>query len=99
MPSEYAAHFESGQLVRITEDRQADAVAHAGEYTFKGARLIAYRGAALSASSAVDLQFDMQGMLQSGQGPDVTQEDISAIRGRAQLLRSHALAQRATRTH
>jgi hypothetical protein len=100
IPSEYAAHFENSQLVRISELRQsADAGSRAGEYTFNGARLLAYRGAKLSDSAALDLRFDMQGTLHSRQGADVTEEDVSAIRGRAQLLRSHALAQRATRSH
>jgi hypothetical protein len=100
IPAEYSAHFDENELVRISEHRQAvGATALAGEYTFKGARLINYRGAKLNDSKQLDLQFDMQGVLQSGQGPDVSDEEISVLRGRAQLLRSHALAQRATRTH
>jgi hypothetical protein len=96
----YAAHFDSEKLVRIDEERRAqDAATFSGEYTYQGARLLQYRGAKLAAPAALDLEFDMQGKLRSGQGPDVTDEDVAAIRNRAQLLRSHALAQRSSRGH
>jgi hypothetical protein len=61
--------------------------------------LLRYQGAKVSEPAQLDLQFDLQGTLQSGQGPDVSDEEIAAIRARAQLLRSHALAQRASRSH
>jgi hypothetical protein len=38
-------------------------------------------------------------LAKSGSGGTVSQEEISAIRERAQLLRSHALAQKTTRDH
>jgi hypothetical protein len=100
IPAEYVAHFEAEQLARIDEQRQPLNVASLrSAYTFKGARLLSYRGAKLSDAAQIDLQFDLQGALQSGQGPNVTDAEIAAIRNRAQLLRSHALAQRATKLH
>ena len=96
----YAAHFDSDKLARIEEERHApDGATFNGEYTYQGARLLRYRGARVAAPGTLDLQFDLQGALQSGQGPDVTNEDIAAIRNRAQLLRSHALAQRSSQGH
>lgn len=109
----YAARFDGDKLVRIEEERRAqDGAASTGEYTYQGARLISYRGTKLavlneSASgtgagappASLDLEFDMQGKLQSGQGPGLSEADVAAIRNRAQLLRSHALAQRTSRGH
>jgi len=97
--AEYAAHFEGDQLSRIVEHRHVAQATVAAEYEFKGARLLHYRGAMLTGSGEADLQFDMQGRLLSGQGPAVSEEEIRQVRGRAQLLRNHALAQRATRMH
>jgi hypothetical protein len=99
IPTEYAAHFAAQQLTRIVETRHIGGTTLGGEYAFQGARLLHYRGAKLDDAASLDLQFDMQGALQSGQGPNISDEDIRAIRNRAQLLRSHALAQRATRDH
>jgi hypothetical protein len=96
----YAAHFESEKLVRIDEERRAqDGATFTGEYTYQGARLLHYRGAKPTAPATLDLEFDMNGALRSGQGPDVSEDDVAAIRNRAQLLRSHALAQRTSRGH
>jgi hypothetical protein len=98
--AEYSAHFDGKNLVRIDEHRQPQgSSAVDGEYTFQGARLLRYHGAKISQPAVMDLQFDMQGALQSGRVADVTAEDIDAIRNRAQLLRSHALAQRGAREH
>ena len=100
IPTDYAARFEADKLVSIEEQRQPPgAAAVDGEYFFEGARLIRYRGAKVSAPAPLDLMFDMQGAVQSGAGPDVTADDIVAIRDRAQLLRSHAMAQRSSRGH
>lgn len=100
IPTDYAARFDTEKLVSIEEQRRpTDGEVLDGEYFFEGARLIRYRGAKVSRPAALDLQFDMQGALQSGAGPDVTEEDIIAIRDRAQLLRSHAVAQRSARAH
>ena len=100
IPTDYAARFDADKLVSIAEQRQPPGGATLdGEYFFEGARLIRYRGAKVSQPARLDLQFDMQGALQSGAGPDVTPDDIVAIRDRAQLLRSHAVAQRSARGH
>ena len=97
------------------ERRAQDGAAFSGEYTYQGARLLNYRGAKFAAPdrspsgasagaqerppATLNLEFDMQGKLQSGQGPDINEEDVAALRNRAQLLRSHALAQRTSRGH
>jgi hypothetical protein len=100
VPAAYAAHFDAEKLVRIDEERRPPNGAPLnGEYTYQGARLLSYRGAKMDAPGTLELQFDAQGTLQSGRRPDLTEEDIAAIRNRAQLLRSHALAQRASRGH
>ena len=97
--TEYAAMFEADQLERIVEHRHVGDTVLAGEYAFKGARLLEYRGAKLLEAAPLALQFDMQGTLLAGQEANVSESDIRALRNRAQLLRSHALAQRATRQH
>lgn len=100
IPTDYAARFDADKLMSITERRQPPGGATLdGEYFFEGARLVRYRGAKVAQPATLDLQFDMQGALQSGAGPEVTQDDIVAIRDRAQLLRSHAVAQRSARGH
>jgi hypothetical protein len=97
--TDYAAYFAANELTRIVEQRRMENDVLGGEYDFKGARLLRYRGAKLTGDADLDLGFDMQGVLQSGAGPNVGDEDIRAVRNRAQLLRSHALAQRASRMH
>jgi hypothetical protein len=94
----YHASFAADQLQRIVETR---AEAGTGEYEFQGARLMRYTGNALSNDGTIELGFDLQGAVKiskSGSGA-VPADEVSAIRTRAQLLRSHALAQRATRSH
>ncbi|HVF15564.1 MAG TPA: hypothetical protein VNA21_01595, partial [Steroidobacteraceae bacterium] len=98
--AEYAARFDSEKLVSITEERQPQTGSTlTGQYTYQGARLLRYQGAKVTEPAQLDLQFDLQGGLQSGRGANIDDEEIAAIRNRAQLLRSHALAQRATRHH
>ena len=95
----YEATFEEGERVRIAEQR---ADSRNGEYEFRGARLLHYSGGGLSSADAIELRFDLQGALTArevGRGGTVPPEEISAIRERAQLLRSHALAQKTTRDH
>ena len=103
VPTQYAAHFDSGQLKHIDEARKsAGAGSQTGEYIFYGARLMQYRGAALSDNSTIELNFDMQGGLTSANtsaGKSVSDQEIRAIRNRAQLLRSAALARRSTQAH
>jgi hypothetical protein len=98
--AEYSANFESEKLVRIDEERQPQPGSTlTGQYTYQGARLLRYQGAKVTQPAQLDLQFDLQGALQSGQGTDISNEEVAAIRDRAQLLRSHALAQRTSRSH
>jgi hypothetical protein len=95
----YQAAFEDEERVRITEQR---ADSRKGEYELRGARLLHYSGNGLSSADAIELRFSLQGVLElakSGSGGTVPQAEISAIRERAQLLRSHALAQKTTRDH
>jgi hypothetical protein len=94
----YDATFEDGEHMRIAEQR---ADARNGEYEFRGARLLHYSGSGLSSAEPIELRFNLQGALElakSGNGT-VRPEEISAIRERAQLLRSHALAQKSTQDH
>ena len=94
----YDATFAAGQLHSIVEQRSD---AHRGEYQFRGARLLHYVGSGLANPDPIELRFDLQGALTSAKAGSgtVAAEEISAIRERAQLLRSHALAQRSTRDH
>jgi hypothetical protein len=95
----YEATFEEQERLRISEQR---ADSRKGEYELRGARLLHYSGSGLSSADAIELRFSLQGVLElakSGSGGTVPQEEISAIRERAQLLRSHALAQKTTRDH
>lgn len=99
IPTQYIAHFEQDKLTRIEETRQADR--QRGTYEFYGARLMNYSGAALNSGAPLSIQFSLQGAVESAQsnGTTASDTDVSAIRSRGQLLRSHALAQRATRAH
>jgi hypothetical protein len=94
----YDATFAAEQQIRIVEQR---ADSRKGTYDFRGARLLQYSGGGLSSADAIELRFDLQGALtvsQAGAGA-VPAAEVSAIRERAQLLRSHALAQRSSRDH
>ena len=94
----YTATFGAEQQLRIAEQRTDS---RNGEYEFRGARLLHYSGSGLSSTDPIELRFDLQGVLtlsKAGAGA-VPAEEVSAIRERAQLLRSHALAQRTTRDH
>jgi hypothetical protein len=98
----YSAAFETGQLKRIAEERKpAGAAPRRADYVFYGARLMEYSGAALQSDATLELRFDMQGGLLSATGSAGKPGDaeINAIRNRARLLRSHALARKATRAH
>jgi hypothetical protein len=95
----YEATFEAEERMRIAE-RRADS--RTGDYELRGARLLSYAGNGLSSADTIELRFSLQGVLEhagSGSGAAVSQEEISAIRERAQLLRSHALAQKTTKDH
>ncbi|MGH8238405.1 MAG: hypothetical protein ACREXP_15485 [Steroidobacteraceae bacterium] len=94
----YDATFEQGERLRIAEQRGNS---RNGEYEFRGARLLHYSGSGLSNAAPVELRFDLQGALQLAKSASgtVPPEEISAIRERAQLLRSHALAQKNNHDH
>ena len=101
--ADYRAIFSSNQIKSIAETRQvgASATVQSGEYEFHGARLIKYQGAALGSAQDIELQFDVQGKVLVARAGEntVSAEEISAIRDRAQSLRSHAVAQYAVRGH
>jgi len=94
----YDATFEEREQMRIAEQR---ADARHGEYEFRGARLLHYSGSGLSSAEPIELRFNLQGALELAKSENgtVPPEEISAIRERAQLLRSHALAQKSTQDH
>lgn len=99
IPVKYTAHFDGDKLTRIDEVRNADG--RQGAYDFYGARLVKYSGAATASAATLLIEFDMQGTVESAQADPspMAHSEINAIRERAQLLRSHALAQRETRMH
>ena len=88
----YQVRFSDGQIQSLQETREPSA--QTGSYEFKGARLMKYRGAALSSTATIELEFDPQGRVLVNRAGDkeVSAEEISAIRDRAQSLRSHAVA-------
>jgi hypothetical protein len=95
----YEAAFEEEERMHISELR---ADSRKGEYELRGARLLHYSGGGLTNTDAIELRFSLQGVLElakAANGGAVSQEEISAIRERAQILRSHALAQKTTRDH
>jgi hypothetical protein len=102
IPATYQASFAGTQLERIDETRgQYSPNAHPSTYVFLGARLMKYEGASLSGDAKITLEFSPQGAvtLARSDSKEVTPEEISEIRTRAQLLRSHALAQRSVHSH
>lgn len=99
IPADYAAHFVDGRIERIVEHRRLADTVLPGEYSFEGGRLLHYRGTQLERPNPIELEFDLQGRLVSGRDPQISEREIAAIRARGQLLRSHALARRATQTH
>jgi hypothetical protein len=95
----YLATFSDGQIKAVAETRESDG--QSGAYEFHGARLMKYQGAALSSAEKIELEFDQQGKVLVSRAGDkeVSPEEISAIRDRAQSLRSHALAHHDMRGH
>jgi hypothetical protein len=95
----YRAEFKEGKIRSLEETRKA--TSQTGTYEFLGARLMKYRGAALTSKDMIELQFDEQGrVLQARAGEkNVSAEEITAIRDRAQSLRSHAVSQYAVKGH
>ena len=96
--TKYNATFADAEQLRILEQR---ADSRTGEYEFRGARLLRYSGSAMSSADSIELRFNLQGAVELANSSSgaVAPEEISAIRERAQLLRSHALAQKANHTH
>ena len=96
--AKYDATFADGEQLRIVE-RRADS--RTGEYEFRGARLLRYSGNRMSSADSIELRFNLQGAVESAQSAagTVSPEEVSAIRERAQLLRSHALAQKNNHNH
>lgn len=95
--TQYAAYFEGPQLARIEET--PDGGGPTAKYTYRGARLLKYSQP--GNSGEVILELDDRGRVQRalvGQ-QTLAQTEIDAIRTRAQLLRSHALAKQATKMH
>jgi hypothetical protein len=95
----YRATFSDGQIKALEETRESNA--QTGAYEFQGARLMKYQGAALSSAATIELEFDQQGKVVVNRAGDkeVSPEEISAIRDRAQSLRSHAVAHHEVRGH
>lgn len=95
----YRAKFSEGKIQSLEETRKASS--QTGTYEFLGARLMKYHGAALNSSDTIELEFDEQGkVLKARAGDkDVSAEEITAIRDRAQSLRSHAVAQHGVKGH
>jgi hypothetical protein len=94
----YDATFADGEQLRIVEQR---ADSRTGEYEFRGARLLHYSGNGLWSVDSIELRFSLQGAVELAKSSAgaVAPEEISAIRERAQLLRSHALAQKNNHDH
>ena len=95
----YRATFSEGQIQSLEETRKA--TSQTANYEFRGARLMKYRGAALNSNELIELEFDLQGKVLTARAGDkeVSAEEITAIRDRAQSLRSHAVAQHAVQGH
>jgi hypothetical protein len=96
--AKYDATFADGEQLRIVEQR---ADSRTGEYEFRGARLLHYLGNGLSSAASIELRFNLQGAMELAKSSAgaVAPEEISTIRERAQLLRSHALAQKNNHDH
>jgi hypothetical protein len=94
----FAAHLKDGQVQKIAETRTPTGT---GEYSFYGARLVQYHGNALQSAASIELKFDMSGgvIAATSSAGKVSDDEINAIRTRAQVLRSAATAQRATQGH
>jgi YD repeat-containing protein len=108
VPTRYDAYFDGQQLKVIVESRQGAAAAEHGEYQYLGARLLEYAGGALASTTEtagdIELKFDTQGRLLSARDREdpsrtIEQAQIDGLRARAELLRSHALAQRSVSAH
>lgn len=95
----YRAKFSEGKIQSLEETRKASA--QSGTYEFLGARLMKYHGAALNSNDMLELEFDEQGKTVKAKAgeKDASAEQITAIRDRAQSLRSHAVSQYNVKGH
>lgn len=95
----YRTRFSEGKIQSLEETRKASA--QTGTYEFLGARLMKYHGAALNSTDMLELEFDEHGkVLKAKAGDkDASAEEITAIRDRAQSLRSHAVSQHSVKKH
>jgi len=100
--SSYAAHVRNGRIATIDEARSAaDGRSAQGTYSFYEARLVKYSGDGIAAVGHEEIEFDLHGAItrsQGGAGP-LSTDEVGAIRNRAELLRSHALAKEAVQMH
>ncbi len=97
----YTPHHQGDQLVEIREERSGTNGTVRGRYEFRGARLMRYEGGSFEDDAKLSAEFSLEGALVAarkgdGQAPD---EELVQLRRRAQLLRSHALAQQASKMH
>lgn len=94
----YSAFFDGQQLTQINEAEGASGGV-VSEYRYHGARLLKYSRAASGETTVLEL--DDQGRVQRAVAGtrELAAAEIDVIRTHAQLLRSHALAQRASRLH
>lgn len=102
VPTTYHASFAGDQLRSIEEIRRTGSASdERGAYEFQGARLLKYSGASLDGMGKIEIELSLRGAViaTNADSKQVTAEQISAIRERAQLLRSHALAQRYAHSH
>jgi hypothetical protein len=99
--SSYSASYDGEQLTEIHEERSSAKGTAQGHYEFQGARLVRYRGAAFQDARTLTAEFNLEGRLvEARKGErEAPEEEIVQLRRRAQLLRSHALAQRASKMH
>ena len=95
----YRARFSEGKIQSLEETRTA--TSQTGTYEFLGARLMKYHGTALKSDDVIELEFDEQGKVLKARAGDkeASAEEITAIRDRAQSLRSHAVSQYAVKGH
>ncbi|MET0656617.1 MAG: hypothetical protein ABW110_00465 [Steroidobacteraceae bacterium] len=97
--TQYSAYFDGQQLTEIKE--RADPASGAiSEYHYRGARLLKYTHAEPTREATL-IELDDQGRVQRAVAGTraLAVAEIDAIRTHAQLLRSHALAQQASRMH
>ena len=97
----YTSHYAGDQLIEIREERAGANGMVQGRYQFQGARLMRYEGAGFEDDHMLSAEFNLEGRLvaaRKGNG-QAAEEEIVQVRRRAQLLRSHALAQHASKMH